>query len=68
MSPCDFWISEGIVTIRCIPNSGYTIQNLSVITDGNVTIQATKMIGTYISYTFIMPSDNVTVTPQWILI
>lgn len=58
------WVEGGVVTIRCTANSGKSINNVVVSSDGK-TIDAVKRIGAYICYTFIMPKSDVTITPEW---
>ena len=59
------WVEGGVVTVRCVANSGKSISSLSVISNGQ-NISAVKRLGTYTAYTFIMPKSNVTITPEWI--
>lgn len=58
------WVEGGVVTVRCNPNDGNSINNLVVESSGNI-IPCVKRYGTYLTYTFIMPKDNVTITPSW---
>ena len=63
---CDYWISDGIVSVRTTNEIGYTANGLSVITETGRTITATKRDNEYGTfYTFIMPNENVTITPNW---
>lgn len=65
------WLENGIVTIRCEPNSGYTIQSVSVQKSSGGSVEATRRTNNYydgtekVYYTFTMPDENVTVTPTW---
>ena len=66
------WLENGIVTIRCEPNSGYTIQSVSVQKSSGGSVEATRRTNNYydneterVYYTFTMPSEDVTVTPVW---
>ena len=63
---CDYWISDGIVSVRTTNEIGYKANGLSVITESGKTITATKRENEHgIFYTFIMPNENVTITPNW---
>ena len=70
-TPNILWVENGIVTIRCNPSTGYTINNVSVSkTSGDAIISTrrsnTKLDGTErVYYTFTMPNENVIVTPEW---
>ena len=60
------WVSDGIVSIRCNADDGYDIQSIIVNKSSGSTVMATKRTneyGTY--YTFIMPKENITITPLW---
>ena len=60
------WVSYGIVSIRCKADEGYTIQGISVTTTSEKTIEATKRTNEYgVYYTFIMPNEDVTITPSF---
>jgi hypothetical protein len=58
------WVEGGVVTVRCNPNDGNSINNLVVESSGNI-VPCVKRYGTYLTYTFIMPKGNVTITPSW---
>ena len=60
----DKWVEGGVVTIRCVADAGKSISGMSVIANGE-SVVATKRVGTYVTYTFIMPKGNVTITPTW---
>lgn len=68
------WLENGIVTIRCNPSVGYTINNVSVSkASGDVIISTrrsnTKLNGTErVYYTFTMPNEDVIVTPEWTIV
>lgn len=67
-TPNQQWLENAIVTIRVNPNIGKTIENISVVKDSGGQITADRrennMSGTNkIYYTFIMPNENVTITP-----
>lgn len=67
-TPNQQWLENAIVTIRVNPNIGKTIENISVVKDSRGQITADRrennMSGTNkIYYTFIMPNENVTITP-----
>ena len=70
-TPNILWVKDGIVTIRCNPSIGYTINNVSVSkASGDVIIATrrsnTKLDGTArVYYTFTMPNEDVIVTPEW---
>lgn len=70
-TPNILWVKDGIVTIRCNPSTGYTINNVSVSkASGDVIISTrrsnTKLDGTArVYYTFTMPNEDVIVTPEW---
>lgn len=64
-SPADYWISEGVVTIRCVADDGYEIGGVTVTTNSGLSVETTKHNGHYEAYTFIMPAENVVVTPTW---
>lgn len=60
------WVSDGIVSLRCIADAGKTISNLTVTDVNSIVITATQRtneFGTY--YTFVMPKSDVTVSAQW---
>lgn len=66
------WLENGIVTIRCTPDSGYSIQSVSVQKRGGGSVEVTRRTNSYydnqterIYYTFTMPSEDVTVTAEW---
>lgn len=60
------WVSDGIVSIRCNADEGYDIQSVTVTKSSGGTVTSTKRTNQYgIYYTFIMPKENVTVTPIW---
>lgn len=60
-------IENGVISIKCDANEGYTISSLTV-TDGsnNSVIATARTNGSGTFYTFIMPSSDVTVTPTWV--
>ena len=69
------WLENGIVTIRCTPNSGHSIQSVSVQKSSGGSIEVTRRTNNYydneterVYYTFTMPDEDVTVTPTWGLI
>lgn len=70
-TPNILWVKDGIVTIRCNPSTGYTINNVSVSkASGDVIVSTrrsnTKLDGTArVYYTFTMPNEDVIVTPEW---
>ena len=70
-TPNTTWVKDGVVTIRINPTAGYNLSSLNVVTAGGQTIATTQRTNNYydgtnrIYYTFIMPDDNVTVTPIW---
>ena len=65
------WLENGIVTIRCNPSKGYAINNVSVSKASGDAIISTRRSNTMLDdtervyYTFTMPNENVTVTPEW---
>ena len=60
------WVSGGIVSVRCKANESYTIQSISVTTTSEKNIEATKRTNEYGAYyTFIMPNEDVTITPNF---
>ena len=73
-TPNVLWVKDGIVTIRCNPSIGYTINNVSVSkASGDVIISTrrsnTKLDGTArVYYTFTMPNEDVIVTPEWTIV
>ena len=69
------WLENGIVTIRCTPNPGHSIQSVSVQKRGGDSVEVTRRTNNYydneterVYYTFTMPDEDVTVTPTWDLI
>ena len=67
------WLENGIVTIRCTPNSGHSIQSISVQKSSGGSMEVTRRTNNYydnkterVYYTFTMPDENVTVTPTWV--
>jgi hypothetical protein len=60
------WVSSGIVSVRCKAKESYTIQGISVVTISGKSIEATKRTNEYgVYYTFIMPNEDVTITPSF---
>ena len=65
------WIENAVVTIRCIPEDGHEIQSITVQKVSGDTIEATKRTNDYydsterVYYTFVMPNEDVLVTPIW---
>ena len=60
------WVSGGIVSVRCKANESYTIQSISVTTTSKKNIEATKRTNEYgVYYTFIMPNEDVIITPSF---
>lgn len=66
------WLENGIVTIRCTPDSGHSIQSVSVQKSSGGSVEVTRRTNNYydneterVYYTFTMPSEDVTVTPVW---
>lgn len=70
-TPNILWVKDGIVTIRCNPSIGYTINNVSVSKASDDVIIATRRSNTKLDgtarvyYTFTMPNEDVIVTPEW---
>lgn len=66
------WLENGIVTIRCTPDSGHSIQSVSVQKSSGGSIEVTRRTNNYydnkterVYYTFTMPNEDVVVTPAW---
>lgn len=65
------WPERGVVSIRAVPDEGKTLSTLSVTSKSGKEIEATRrhnafFDGTdYVYYTFIMPDEDVTITPVW---
>ena len=66
------WLENGIVTIRCTPDSGHSIQSVSVKKNSGGSVEVTRRTNNYydneterVYYTFTMPSEDVTVTAEW---
>ena len=70
------WFEDAVVSIRIEPNDGYRLSSLTVVDSNNNIISTTARDNTDGSsqgkvkyfYTFIMPNNEVTVTPTWELI
>lgn len=66
------WLENGIVTIRCTPNLGHSIQSVSVQKSSGGSVEVTRRTNNYfdneterVYYTFTMPDEDVTVIPTW---
>ena len=53
----------GVVSIKCEANEGYDISGLTFSDDGISAVKETNEYGTY--YVFIMPNQDVEITPIW---
>lgn len=69
------WLENGIVTIRCTPDSGHSIQSVSVQKSSVGSIEVTRRTNNYydnetemVYYTFTMPNEDVVVTPEWTIV
>lgn len=69
------WLENGIVTIRCTPDSGHSIQSVSVQNSSGGSIEVTRRTNNYydnrtemVYYTFTMPNEDVVVTPEWTIV
>lgn len=69
------WLENGIVTIRCTPDSGHSIQSVSVQKSSGGSIEVTRRTNNYydnkterVYYTFTMPNEDVEVTPEWTIV
>lgn len=66
------WLENGIVTIRCTPDSGHSIRSVLVQKSSGGLVEVTRRTNNYydneterVYYTFTMPSEDVTVIPTW---
>lgn len=70
-TPNAVWVENGIVTIRCNPSDGYSINNVSVQRESGGSVEVTRRTNTMydeterVYYTFTMPNENVSITPTW---
>lgn len=70
-TPNTKWVENGVVTIRTSAKSDYEIAELSVKTGQGEDIPVERRTNNYyngsdaIYFTFIMPKENVSVTPLW---
>ncbi len=70
-TPNTKWVEKGVVTIRTSANSDYEIAELCVKTGQGEDIPVERRTNNYyngtdaIYFTFIMPKENVSVTPFW---
>lgn len=69
------WLENGIVTIRCTPDVGHSIQSVSVQKSSGGSIEVTRRTNNYydnkterVYYTFTMPNEDVVVTPEWTIV
>ena len=65
------WPEKGIVSVRVEPESGHTLASVSVVTASGKTVETTKRTNALYEetehdyYTFLMPDEDITVTPVW---
>lgn len=62
------WVSDGLVTIQCVPNKGYNIKNIIVTKESGETIETTEKVNSLgiKCYVFLMPTENVTISANFI--
>ena len=69
--PYGQWPQKGLVSVRVEPDEGWQLQSVAIVTASGRTIKPTLRSNAYLQekehdyYTFIMPSDDVTITPVW---
>ena len=69
--PYNSWPEKGIVSVRVEPESGHTLASVSVVTASGKTVETTKRTNDLFEekehdyYTFLMPNEDITVTPVW---
>ena len=69
--PYNSWPEKGIVSVRVEPESGHTLASVSVVTASGKTVETTKRTNDLFEekehdyYTFLMPDEDITVTPVW---
>ena len=69
--PYNSWPEKGIVSVRVEPESGHTLTSVSVVTASGKTVETTKRTNELFEekehdyYTFLMPNEDITVTPVW---
>lgn len=61
------WVSDGLVTIQCVPNEGYNIKNIIVTKESGETIETTEKVNSLgiKCYVFLMPAENVTISANF---
>ena len=65
------WPEKGLVSIRVEPDEGHNLASLTVQTASGATVEAVRRSNNcyqeeeHVYYTFIMPSEDVTITPVW---
>ena len=65
------WPEKGLVSIRVEPAEGHDLASLTVQTASGATVEAVRRTNNcyqeeeHVYYTFIMPSEDVTITPVW---
>ena len=58
------WISDGLVTVQCIPDEDYSIKNVIVTKESGESIKTTEKENSlgFKCYVFLMPDANVTIS------
>ena len=58
-------VAGGVVSIKCEPESGYSIGSLQFSDSSINAIKKTNTYGEY--YVFIMPEKDIEITPEWVV-